>query len=68
MKYLIGEVPLCWALEMEREEWPLTPVLVVHAVDLWVEPTSATAEEMLRLRAEANCEVALVNPCSRSVD
>ena len=32
-----------------------------------VEPTSATAEEMLRLRAEANCEVALVNPCNRSV-
>ena len=64
MKYLIGEVPLCWALEMERE---VTPVLVVHAADLWVEPTSATAEEMLRLRAEANCEVALVNPCSRSV-
>ena len=30
---------------MEREEWPGTPMPVVHAADLWVEPTSATAED-----------------------
>jgi len=41
-----GDVPDCWAMELEHEEWPETPAIIVHTKELWVEAVHALPDEL----------------------
>jgi len=55
-----GDVPLCWAFELEREEWPDSSVMIVHAAALRVEAASALPDEVRMMISSEQGQLALV--------
>eukprot|EP00403_Amphidinium_massartii_P020640 CAMPEP_0178403656 /NCGR_PEP_ID=MMETSP0689_2-20121128/17482_1 /TAXON_ID=160604 /ORGANISM="Amphidinium massartii, Strain CS-259" /LENGTH=504 /DNA_ID=CAMNT_0020024619 /DNA_START=112 /DNA_END=1623 /DNA_ORIENTATION=+ len=62
-----GEVPRLWAFELEREEWPGMPVILLHATEMWVWVVSSLPEELAETLSQPEGRIALVSDGSTSV-